>query len=58
MKKHLLVAALTVVLSTTAAVAASLPNGASTLTETYQDWSVSCQSVKDQTNWVMRCEIS
>lgn len=58
MEKHLFVAALTVVLSTTAAVAASLPNGASTLTETYQGWSVSCQSIKDQTNCVMRCEIS
>ncbi|MGW6780678.1 invasion associated locus B family protein [Brucella pseudogrignonensis] len=37
----------------TAGVAAPLPNGASTLTETYQDWTVSCQSVKDQTNCVM-----
>lgn len=53
MKKHLLVTTLTVVLSATAVVAAPLPNGASTLTETYQDWSVSCQSIKDQTNCVM-----
>lgn len=47
---HLPITILTVVFATVAAVAAPLPNGASTLTETYQDWSVSCQSIKDQTS--------
>ncbi len=54
MKNRHVIATLTLLLPTaTAALAAPLPNGASTLTETYQDWSVSCQSVKEQTNCVM-----
>ncbi len=54
MKTTLFIAALSLALpAATAVLAAPLPNGASTLTETYQDWSVSCQSVKDRTNCVM-----
>ncbi len=36
------------------AFAAALPGGASTLQETYQDWTVSCQAQKDGTACVMR----
>lgn len=36
------------------AFAASLPGGASTLQETYQDWTVSCQSQNEATVCVMR----
>ncbi|AIN83662.1 hypothetical protein IY71_01790 [Brucella suis] len=45
-------------LSSLSAFAASLPGGASTLQETYQDWTVSCQSQKDTTACVMRQEQS
>ncbi|EFM56112.1 MULTISPECIES: invasion associated locus B family protein [Brucella] len=33
--------------------AAPLPGGASTLTETYQDWTVACQTQQDKTNCIM-----
>ncbi|WP_079212641.1 invasion associated locus B family protein [Brucella pituitosa] len=36
------------------ATAAPLPGGASTLQETYQDWTVSCQSEKDDTICAIR----
>lgn len=36
------------------ALAAPLPGGASTLQETYQDWTVSCQSQKDATACTIR----
>ncbi|ENT82492.1 hypothetical protein H721_00371 [Brucella ovis IntaBari-2006-46-332] len=45
-------------LSSLSAFAASLPGGASTLQETYQDWTVSCQSQKDTIACVMRQEQS
>ncbi|ABS13896.1 MULTISPECIES: invasion associated locus B family protein [Brucella/Ochrobactrum group] len=38
---------------TATASAAPLPGGASTLTETYQDWSISCQAQKESTNCIM-----
>ncbi|MFD1197835.1 invasion associated locus B family protein [Brucella gallinifaecis] len=41
-------------LSGFAAFAAPLPGGASTLQETYQDWTVSCQSQKDTTVCAIR----
>lgn len=54
MKNKLSIAAFSLLFPVATTVAAApLPNGASTLTETYQDWTVSCQSVKDQTNCVM-----
>ena len=40
----------------TSSFAAPLPGGASTLQETYQDWTVSCQSQKDDSICVMRQE--
>lgn len=46
------VAATTAVL-TTGALAGALPGGAGTLTETYQDWAISCQAQKETTNCVM-----
>jgi len=39
--------------SLTGALAAPLPGGASTLAETYQDWSVNCQAVKDATQCLL-----
>ncbi|MFQ0815915.1 invasion protein [Brucella anthropi] len=39
--------------STLGAAAASLPGGASTLTETYQDWTIACQAQKETTNCTM-----
>ncbi|MEL4073175.1 invasion associated locus B family protein [Ochrobactrum sp. GPK 3] len=49
MRKHraLGVACMLTVVFGTSALAASLPGGASTLQETYQDWTVSCQTQKD-----------
>ncbi len=41
-------------LSGSPVLAAPLPGGANTLQETYQDWTVSCQSQKDATACVMR----
>ncbi|ABS13172.1 MULTISPECIES: invasion associated locus B family protein [Brucella/Ochrobactrum group] len=41
-------------ISGASAFAAPLPGGASTLQETYQDWTVSCQSQKETSICVMR----
>lgn len=41
-------------ISGASAFAAPLPGGASTLQETYQDWTVSCQSLKETSICVMR----
>ncbi|MBB5702301.1 invasion protein IalB [Ochrobactrum daejeonense] len=41
-------------ISSAPALAAPLPGGASTLQETYQDWTVSCQSQKDATVCAIR----
>ncbi|MBC2884470.1 invasion associated locus B family protein [Ochrobactrum sp. CM-21-5] len=41
-------------ISSMSAFAAPLPGGASTLQETYQDWTVSCQSQKDTAVCAMR----
>ena len=45
-------------ISSVTALAAPLPGGASTLQETYQDWTVSCQSQKDTTICAIRQEQS
>nr|WP_152027359.1 invasion associated locus B family protein [Brucella pituitosa] len=53
---HYSAALLAVLFGTLAAGTANsapLPNGASTLSETYQDWTVSCQTQKDATRCVM-----
>ena len=42
----------------TSSFAAPLPGGASTLQETYQDWTVSCQNQKDNSICMMRQEQS
>lgn len=42
------------VISSLPAIAAPLPGGASTLQETYEDWTVSCQSAKDNTVCAVR----
>ncbi|WP_273793929.1 invasion associated locus B family protein [Brucella anthropi] len=54
MKQHpMILAAATLLALTTGASAGSLPGGASTLTETYQDWTIACQAQKETTNCVM-----
>lgn len=49
MKKHapISLAVSALAMSAFSAFAAPLPGGASTLQETYQDWTVSCQTAKD-----------
>jgi len=56
MKKYGLIASAigTLTLFSLPAFAATLPGGASTLQETYEDWTVSCQSTKDATLCAIR----
>jgi len=56
MKKYGLIASAigTLTLFSLPAFAAALPGGASTLQETYEDWTVSCQSTKDATLCAIR----